>query len=519
MFLSAYGSGWIGSGQIPAREVRAGRLSNFGSVDPSEGGLTQRQMLTAFVHHRGVDDQFDATAYFVRYRLALWNDFTFFLEDPVNGDEIEQDDARAYTGARLEWRFRRRAGRVVLNTSVGAGLRYDGIEVDRWDATSQNGDFRKRLGRHIDTSDAALDGNDVGITQLNVAGWIQEDIRPARWFRALAALRADYFGFGVDDHAETLGAGQPKTSGTAQRAIVSPKATLVFTPVQRWLDLYLNFGMGFHTNQAEVAVLDGVRKTLTEADGSTTTFTVHAVPRIYSGEVGARFRLWDRLVLSAAFWASYLENETVFDADAGAFAPSQPTRRLGFDLSAHARVLSWLQADLDLSQSHATAVADHGNGGAIALAPRLYLTSSVSAHWRGLRAGLGLRYLASRPAFDVDSPEYQAFIATDPDAVTAQGYAIVATWIAYRWRFLEASLAVQNLINSKWREAQFGNSSCTYDEAHNPANPNYAGQVLADGTVVNRCGVAYGSTRTGVVDVHYTPGVPLNLQFTLKAYF
>jgi hypothetical protein len=94
---------------------------------------------------------------------------------------------------------------------------------------------------------------------------------------------------------------------------------------------------------------------------------------------------------------------------------------------------------------------------------------------------------------------------------------------------LEASAAVQNLLNSSWREAQFGNRSCTFDEVYNPSNPSYAGSgnKLSDGSFANRCGIGFAvdpragglNTRSGVVDVHYTPGVPFNLQFTLKAYF
>jgi hypothetical protein len=94
-------------------------------------------------------------------------------------------------------------------------------------------------------------------------------------------------------------------------------------------------------------------------------------------------------------------------------------------------------------------------------------------------------------------------------------------YVAFRWRFLEVALAAQNLFNSTWREAQFGNRSCTRDETYNPANPNYAGSgnQLADGTYANRCGIAFGAQRSGVVDVHYTPGVPLQLLLTLKAAF
>lgn len=192
-------------------------------------------------------------------------------------------------------------------------------------------------------------------------------------------------------------------------------------------------------------------------------------------------------------------------------------------------------------QATATAVPDHGNGGAVALAPRLYATGGLTVRGRGgLRAGLRFRFLGARPAFDEASAEYQYFTSKtlpngqpnpdyDPSRVTASGYLVFDAYAAYRWRALELSVSIQNLLNSSWREAQFGNRSCTYDETYNAANPNYAGSgnVMADGSYANRCGIAYqndpnaggANTRSGVVDVHETPGVPLNIQLTLKAFF
>jgi TonB family protein len=484
LFFQAYGSGWIGSGQIPERAVAAGSLSRFGSEDPSEGGLTERQMLTAYFRHRGGSQELDATAYVTRYRLSLWNDFTFFQRDPLNGDEIEQDDARVFGGGKLAWHFHRRWRGISWRTTVGVEARDDGISVHAYHAESQNGDFRKRLDGYRNLHD----------DQLDLAAFAEEDVLLARWFRFVGALRADYFAFDVDGDER----------GVRQFSVFSPKASAVFTPIHDLLDLYLNFGIGFHSNPAEVALHDGERS----ADG---TFTLHALPRIYGGELGARAHLFDRLELAAAFWMSYLENETIFDADAGGFVPSAPTRRLGFDFEARARILSWLSADLDLAQSSATAVPDAGNGGALALAPKLYLTGGVTARPRrlALSGGVRFRYLADRPAFDEASPEYQQYARTDPARVIAQGYFVVDAFAAYRWRFLEAQLMIQNLLNTSWREAQFGNRSCTHDEAYNPTDANYG-----------VCGATLAQTaRVGVPDVHFTPGIPFNLQFTLKAYF
>ena len=88
---------------------------------------------------------------------------------------------------------------------------------------------------------------------------------------------------------------------------------------------------------------------------------------------------------------------------------------------------------------------------------------------RGLRAGLRFRYLAARPAFDTDSPEYRSAVNRD-----AADYFVMDLYGAYRWRWLEAGFTIQNLTNTDWREAQVGNHSCTHDEAYNPAGAHYA---------------------------------------------
>jgi outer membrane receptor protein involved in Fe transport len=538
LFVSAYGSQWVGSGQIPERAVGTSALKTpFGSLDPSEGGLTERQMMTAFLHHKGDDDEFTATLYVVNYRLALFNDFTFYFENPVNASEIEQDDKRTYAGAKLDYHFHRHWHGLSLRTTFGAEARYDDVHVDRWDVESCSvngtpdvgcplGDFRKRIGRHIDTSQFGMfaPGNNDDIGLLNIAAYAEEDVVVNKYLRFLGGLRADYFTFNLADQSETLGANTPNTSGTAQRALVSPKFTAVITPVHDLFELYLNGGMGFHTNQAQIALLDG--KTFNDENG--VPFKVRAVPRIYGAEIGARLHLWNRIDVAGALWASYLESETVFDADHSTFTPSSPTKRYGVDAEARVRILPWLFADVDVAQ--ATATVDDSLGGALALVPNFYMTAGFTVkHPSGIRAGVRFRYVGPRPAFDEASPEFQTFgmktlpsgqpnPSYDPDRVMAQEYGIFDAYVAYRWRFLEAQLSAQNLFNQTWREAQFGNHSCTRDETYNTGNMNFVGRTLADGTVIDRCGIGQPD-RTGVADVHYTPGVPLNVQATLKAYF
>jgi outer membrane receptor protein involved in Fe transport len=484
LFFTGYGGGWRSSGQIPSREVDAGALDRFGAIDPTEGGDTQRYSINAFFRYHEGRHELSVNAYYTRYRMALWNNFTFFLRDPERGDQNEQDDDRHVAGLRLSYHAHARWRSIALRTTVGAQLRWDTTQLDLWDAAR-----RVRTGRHVEATEFPF-GNASGVSVLSLAAFVEEDVVFNRHLRAVVGLRGDLFNFAVDDRAT------PTASGTALRALASPKATLVVTPA-RPLDLFINFGMGFHSNDARIAAQEG-RET---PRGS----VVNTVPRFYGGELGARVTLWRRLSIAAALWASYLENESVFVGDAGAFAPSDPTRRFGVDGELRLEALPWLFFDLDVACANATSVPNRGNGGAVALAPRLYMTGGATVrHPVGVRAGLRFRYLGPRPAFETSSEEYQTLAATDPRRVTAEGWFVVDLYAAYRYRWLEVAVAIQNLFNAEWREAQFGNRSCTRAEL--------AGAPL--------CAAALPSVaRVGVADVHFTPGVPFNLQLTLKASF
>jgi outer membrane receptor protein involved in Fe transport len=495
--IQLYGSRWNSSGQIPLREVQAGRLSRFGAIDPSEGGDTGRQMATFFVHHEDGAGRLEATVYVTRYRLALWNDYTFYLDDPNHVSEIEQDDARWYGGGRISWRARRRRWRgISFTTTVGGEARWDGVHTERWDDQA-----RMRLRPHVDTSSLAVGGADDVVQQRSLAAFVEEAVVPTRWLRLVGGVRADWFVFDLTDR------GSPDEE--RQFLIASPKLSAIFTVLPGWLELYVNAGSGFHSNPAQVALADGSVRTVINGNGTTSSFAVRALPRFWGGEVGARVRIRRFAELSAVAWASYLENETVFDGDHAAFVAAAPTRRLGFDAEARARVVPGLWVDVALAQASATDVDTRNE---IALAPRLYVTGGV--HWRraGWRAGLDVRYLASRPAFDEASADYLRYTDRrspdyDPARVTAEGWFLVDVYGAYRWRMLELALGAQNLLDRDWRESQVGNHSCTFAETHDANNRNYA-----------HCGVGVAA-RGGVPDVHFTPGGPLHLQLTIKAYF
>lgn len=476
ILASAYGSQWRSSGQIPARfvdlpESDPRHLDRFGAIDPTEGGQTQRQMLALTVESRpSTADEIAFTAYLVRYRLTLFNDFTFQLRDEANFDEIEQGDARVYAGLNATYRRRIDFGDIRTVTTLGAQARLDSTTVSLWHVKQ-----RVRLSSCAPVGEPTLNpcaSDDV--VQSDLAAFLQEDVRFTPWLRVLLGVRGDLFEWNVTNTSPNPSPLPNQGTAVVQRGIVNPKLQVVITPLTGW-DLYLDGGGGFHSNDARAVVASG---------GS------GALPRAWAGEVGTRLSLFDRrLDLAAALWFIHLQSEFVFVADEGTTESSLPTDRYGLDLEARLRILDWMWADVDLTLAHAAYTQNAGNGTAVALAPKLTGQAGLSVlHPAGWRGRLGARWVGSRPATE------------DPEGLQAQGYFIVDLTVAYRWRFLEVGVVLENVLNREWREAQFANDSYVAGRDPDLRDP-----------VTN--------ARIGQSDIHFTPGNPINVRGTLALFF
>ena len=437
---TSYAGGWRASGQIPERAVRDGSLDRFGFIDPLEGGSSARHSVYASYHSADEDGEVNLLAYFVSYRLSLFSNFTFFARDQVNGDMIEQNDTRSVLGLKGSYRFVRRFGGVRFDGTFGVQTRTDDID------NALHYDVRRL--RLADVVDAHIAETSIGV-------YAQEDVAWTPWLRSVVGLRADYFAFGVDDR---LG----NDSGVQQAALASPKASVILTPVDAW-DIYLNFGAGFHSNDARGVVRsENAVKPLTRAIG---------------GEVGSRARLFDRLDVAATVFYLHLDSEIVWVGDEGTTEARGATRRYGFEGEARLRVFSWLFADADITAASARYVANAGNGDAVALAPKLVLQAGVSVrHPSGAFGRIGVFHIGDRPA-------------TEDGTLTAQGFTRLDATVGYRYAWVQLAVAVQNVFNTDWREAQFANAS----------------QLASESAPVD--------------DLHFTPGAPVNAQATATFFF
>jgi outer membrane receptor protein involved in Fe transport len=426
----SYGSGWNGSGQIPARAVcgegEGGAappstfgepcIDRFGTVDPHEGGATQRHAARLSLDVKWEDADFRAMAYVLRQNFTLYSNFTFFAEDAERGDGIEQNDARWVTG--LDARFRKHfhLGKSVFTATAGAQVRYDAI-----DNALHHQEARERLEPRVDAS----------IGESSLGFYVEADARLTDWLRWVLGARFDRFDVSVEDHLEDLATSGSKTSGVAGDMLFSPKASVTVTPVAPW-DLFASFGRGFHSNDARGTVL------------ARDPVDLLTVAKTY--EAGTRVRPATGLSFDAAVFLIDLESETVWVGDAGGTEASGATRRYGVEGTARYKFADWFFADAEAVWTRPRYTGNAGNSDAIALAPIFTFTTGVGARPKfgdfTPFVGARLKAIADRPAIEDAS-------------LTADGYTTVDLNAGLRWKDLEAAVDIQNLFNVDWREVNF----------------------------------------------------------------
>jgi hypothetical protein len=322
---SGYNANWKATDQIPQRAIEEGLITRFGTIDPTDGGRTHKYTIAADVQRSVSNASIRATAYAFRYGLNLTSNFTYFLEDPENGDQAEQEDRRTVVGGRVSYR---RLGRLFdRHTETAAGIQL------RTDFIGNTALYKTVAGRRLQT----IRADAVGETFVGLFG--QSEIEWSRTFRTTVGLREDVIRYNVDS-SNALNSGK----GTA--GLVSPKFTAVLGP---WGDteFYVNTGMGYHSNDVRGATITVDPKTGAPAE------RLEPLVRARGAEVGVRTVRVRGLQSTVALWYLGFDSELLFVGDAGITEASRPSRRLGVEWTNYARLRSWLTAELDLSFSRA----------------------------------------------------------------------------------------------------------------------------------------------------------------------
>jgi len=403
-----YDVSWNSADQIPQRAVDEGLIPPLGSIDTTAGGDTRRISGSGEINWTSKYSENRINAYVVGYDLQLWSNFTYLLDDPVNGDQFEQLDNRTIYGG--EWRADWISGpdSKHLHHHSGVQVRYDDI--------SAVGLFRTRERERLSTT--RLDAVD----EASIGAWYELEWQATKSFNAVFGLRADYYHFEVNSD-------EPHNSGKTHDSLVSPKLNLIWT-LTPTTELYASAASGFHSNDARGTVIsvDPVTGEPLEP--------VNPLVRSKGAETGLRWNWDQRLNSSLAAWYLKLDSELLYVGDAGVTEASRPSRRYGVEFNNYFAVNEqWtVEADFAWTDSTFTDAADEGKKipGAI---DAVVSAAAIVQLPAGFFGSLRLRYFSSYPLIEDNS------VRSDGSTMVN----LLAGWQLGRWRM---QAEVLNLFDS-----------------------------------------------------------------------
>jgi hypothetical protein len=376
-----YDAEWNSTDQIPGRAVASGELSRFGLLDPSDGGVTSRYSVASDWQRNSTSSLSQAGAYLLRYRMNLFSNFTYFLDDPDHGDQFEQSDDRLVVGMRGSHRWLGRWGSLATENVVGVQLRHDDIR--------NVGLYHTRGRVRLATT------RQDQVAESSGGLYAQTSLQWARSLRTVLGARADHYRFDVQSD-------DPRNSGRAAATIFSPKLTTIFGP-WRNTEFYMNAGSGFHSNDARGATISVDPATGQPVD------RVTPLVRTRGAEIGIRSTPVRRFHMTASLWGLDMASELLFVGDAGTTEASRPSRRIGVELSTYYNVLEWLAIDGDYAFSRARFRDEDPAGDRIPGAIEGVASLGLSIIDRGGLSGeLRYRYFGPRPLIENDTVRSEA---------------------------------------------------------------------------------------------------------------
>lgn len=406
---SGFRSDWDASGQIPERAVAAGLINRFGEIDKESGATSRYNLNVQYTQAISPTETFKSNIWASYYDFSLYSNFTFFLRDSINGDQIHQAENRFLAGYNADYTNAWGLGKLNTRTRLGAGFRHDATTGSELSHT-----------RNMSTVLAPLAfGN---IHETNAYAYINQTFFLLPNLVANFGTRFDLFYHTYTDKLTTERA-RINTSTSA----FSPKAGLYYN-IGNGGRLYFNYGIGFHSNDTRVVVPQQGHEVL---------------PLARSADIGIVLKPVPKLLIAAALFHLDLEQEFVYVGDEAVVEQGGGSRRQGADLSLRYEAVPWLYFDADLNYTNARLLDAPSSESRIPLAPSFTSGAGVTVrhgkHWSG---SLRYRYLADRPA-------------NESNTTVANGYQLFDLALNYSYLRYSLGLQIQNLFDIEWKEAQF----------------------------------------------------------------
>jgi hypothetical protein len=429
--LTYYDNQWRATDQVPARSVKDGSISRFGTIDPTLVGRSNRKSLIIGAE----SENLAVSAYVSDYALNLFGNFTYFADDPVNGDQHEQEDRRQIYGANISHEaFQSKR----LNVSWGADFRYDRISASNLYQTTQ------RLRRETRRDD--------NVDWLSFGNYLDIEKKLSESFRASFGLRLDVYDFEVV-------ALNPLNSGKGREHKLTPNLNLAYE-IGETTEVYLNWGRGFHSNDVR-----GVTINVDPATG----LSADAV-NLFVGQTGAEIglRIEQNANLNASMTYFWLESdsELMFVGDSGATEPGLASQRTGLEANLFWRFNpSWtIDALASLVESEYRGLP--GGANSIPNAPGKVFGAGLTYHpENSFSASIRLRHFGDTPVVEDDS-------------VSNKSTTLINAGIGYKFQEWDIELDVLNLLDSEdndiayFFESKLSTEAIPVEDVHfHPATP------------------------------------------------
>ena len=376
----AYSAQWHATDQVPLRAVQSGQLGRFDAIDQTDGGKSRRYSVSGAWRQSGDSVNTDINAFVIWQKLDLFSNFTYFLNNPVDGDQFGQPDRRTTAGVNASQTYRTELMGRESEFTLGAQFQNDSIANA----------LTNTVARQFVSSTRAdhIRERSLGLYGENTTRWSAS-------VRSVAGLRADNFHFAVDsDNAAN--------SGATSASKVSPKLNLIFGPFSK-TEFYASAGYGFHSNDARGTTLKVEPKTGAAAD------KVAPLVRSKGLEFGVRTEAIAGLQSAFSVYRLDFDSELTFAGDAGTTEAGRASRRTGFEFSNYYKAARWLTIDADIAFARARYRGFEPVGNRIAGAVEGVASVALSVDHLGPYFGaLQLRYFGPRPLIEDNSARSRA---------------------------------------------------------------------------------------------------------------
>lgn len=439
--ISTFYSNWNASGQIPLRAVQSGLINRFGALDDSEGGDTERiHVNTQLQSELSEKISFKNQFYYVSNQYNLFSNFSFYLNDPINGDMIHQSENRDIFSYNGKLYLNTRLGAINSKTEIGVGVQHNNNKI------ALNKNIKRELLETVNT---------FKIKETNYSLYLREQLKLTDKFSILAGLRGDYFTFDLEELVPEPG----KDDNDAFR--FSPKLSLFYNLTQK-IQLYAKASSGYHSNYSQAAVNQK---------------SIHPLPKAIGYDLGTEFKIGKTLIANLTAWYLKSDAEYVFVTDGFEFENKGRSERVGGEASFRYQPLPFFWLDTDLNYSYGTLLDEPKEANKIPSAPRFTSTGGATLKFKNeIKGSLRYRYMAERPL-------------TEDESVKANNYFLMDAVVNYTKPDYEIGVAVENILDQKWTEAVFYDTSRLQNETA-PTD-----------------------------DFHFTPGTPFLAKLSITYFF